>query len=83
MLQLYRSALRLRRTHPGLRGEDFRWLDSPAGTLLFERGDGVSCAINLSERPLPLPEAATVLLASGPLDDGLLPTDTAIWLRHG
>ncbi|WP_443047070.1 glycoside hydrolase family 13 protein [Streptomyces sp. NBC_00267] len=82
MLQLYRSALRLRRTHPGLRGEDFRWLDSPDGTLLFERGDGVSCAVNLSEQPLPLPEACTVLLASGPLDSGLLPADTAVWLQQ-
>ncbi|WP_342786981.1 hypothetical protein [Streptomyces tailanensis] len=41
MLQLYRSALRLRRTHPNLRGEKFRWLDSPPGTLLFERGTGL------------------------------------------
>lgn len=29
---------------------------------------------------LPLPEDATVLVASGPLQDGTLPTDTAVWL---
>lgn len=52
MLQLYRSALRLRRTNPGLHGEDFHWLDSPAGTLLFERGNGVLCAVNLSDQPM-------------------------------
>ncbi|MEU0247341.1 DUF3459 domain-containing protein [Streptomyces sp. NPDC006235] len=57
MLQLYRSALRLRRTHPSLRGEEFRWLDGPADTLLFERGNGLLCAVNLSDQPIPLPDA--------------------------
>ncbi|WP_240501241.1 DUF3459 domain-containing protein, partial [Streptomyces neyagawaensis] len=54
MLQLYRTALRLRRTHPGLTGEEFRWLDSPEGTLLFERGEGLLCTVNLSDQPVPL-----------------------------
>ncbi|XUL93927.1 glycoside hydrolase family 13 protein [Streptomyces galilaeus] len=82
MLHLYRDALRLRRTTPALGGEDFRWLDSPDGTLLFERGHGLLCAVNLSHRPMALPEAHDQLLASGPLDhDGLLPPDTTVWLR--
>ncbi|MEW2118948.1 DUF3459 domain-containing protein [Streptomyces sp. NPDC005474] len=70
MLQLYRSALRLRRTNPHLRSEDFRWLDSPADTLLFERGNSLLCAINLSDQPIPLPHTAVSLLASGPLGQG-------------
>ncbi|WSQ11036.1 glycoside hydrolase family 13 protein [Streptomyces sp. NBC_01231] len=82
MLQLYRSALRLRRTNPHLRGEEFRWLDSPAGTLLFERGVGLMCAVNLTDQPTPLPEAGSPLLASGPLDQaGLLPPDTTVLLQ--
>ena len=82
MLQLYRSALRLRHTHPGLRGEEFRWLNSPAGTLLFERGNGLLCAINLSDRPIPFPDAGGPLLASGPLGkDGTLPPDTTVLLH--
>jgi alpha-glucosidase len=81
MLQLYRSALRLRRTNPNLRGEDFRWLDSPPGTLLFERGNGLLCAVNLSARPMPLPDAWSPLLTSGPLNkDGMLPPDTTVLL---
>jgi alpha-glucosidase len=28
-----------------------------------------------------LPAGAEVLVASGPLSDGKLPTDTAVWLR--
>ncbi|MFI0776959.1 glycoside hydrolase family 13 protein [Streptomyces sp. NPDC021212] len=83
MLQLYRSALRLRCTEPGLRGEEFRWLDSPDGTLLFERGNGLLCQANLSEQPIPLPDACDPLLASGPLsEDGLLPPDTTVLLHR-
>ncbi|WP_030669631.1 glycoside hydrolase family 13 protein [Streptomyces cellulosae] len=82
MLQLYRSALRLRRTSPDLRGEGFRWVDSPPGTLLFERGTGLLCAVNLSDQPVPLPDAANPLLASGPLTkDGMLPPDTTVLLH--
>jgi alpha-glucosidase len=83
MLQLYRSALRLRRTHPSLQGEEFRWLDSPADTLLFERGNSLLCAINLSDQPIPLLDATSPLLASGPLGkDGVLPPDTTVLLHR-
>ncbi|WP_459171042.1 alpha-amylase family glycosyl hydrolase [Streptomyces europaeiscabiei] len=83
MLQLYRSALRLRRTNPDLRGEDFRRLDSPPGTLLFERGNGLLCAVNLTDRPIPLPAATSPLIASAPLDEaGLLPPDTTALLHR-
>ncbi|MEU0384679.1 glycoside hydrolase family 13 protein [Streptomyces chartreusis] len=83
MLQLYRSALRLRRSNPGLAGEEFRWLDSPDGTLLFERGNGLLCQVNLTDQPIPLPDTCVPLLASGPMGgDGLLPPDTTIWLQR-
>jgi alpha-glucosidase len=83
MIQLYRSALRLRRTNPGLRGEEFRWLDSPAGTLLFERGNGLLCAVNLTDQPIPLPAATSPLLASGPLTKaGMLPPDATVLLHR-
>ncbi|WP_371580461.1 alpha-amylase family glycosyl hydrolase [Streptomyces sp. NBC_01314] len=83
MLQLYRSALRLRRTNPGLRSEDFHWLDSPPGTLLFERGNGLLCAVNLTDQPTPLPAATSPLIASAPLDKaGLLPPDTTALLHR-
>ncbi|GAQ66490.1 glycoside hydrolase family 13 protein [Streptomyces scabiei] len=83
MLQLYRSALRLRRTNPGLRSEDFHWLDSPPGSLLFERGNGLLCAVNLTDQPIPLPEAASPLITSAPLGrDGLLPRDTTVLLHR-
>jgi alpha-glucosidase len=48
--------------------------------LAFDRGD-VACVANLSPSPVELPPHTAVLLASGPLPAGLLPPDTAAWLR--
>lgn len=80
MLTLYRAALELRRTTPALTGEEFAWLDTPEGVLGFHRGDDFACLVNFTAEPQPLPEAE-VLLNSGALDRGLLPADTAVWLR--
>ncbi|MGW0576084.1 alpha-amylase family glycosyl hydrolase, partial [Streptomyces sp. NPDC002920] len=82
MLQLYRSALHLRRTHPDLRTEDFHWLNSPPGTLHFQRGNNLLCAINLTDHPTPLPHTTNPLLTSAPLNkDGTLPPDTTALLQ--
>jgi alpha-glucosidase len=48
--------------------------------LAFGRAGGFGCVVNLSGDPVPLPLHVKVLLASGPLTDGLLPPDTAAWL---
>jgi alpha-glucosidase len=40
----------------------------------------VRCVANLSGQPVALPPGM-VLLASGPLDGGLLPPDTTAWLQ--
>jgi len=79
MLSLYRTMLVLRRTEPGLLGESFDWLDSADTTIAFRRGD-LLCVVNLGDTPVPLP-AGELLLASGELTGGTLPTDTAAWLR--
>ena len=78
-LELYRAAVRLRRDHPGLAGEDLRWLPSPAGTLQFERGEGFRCALNLADAPWELPAVATILLASEMPWTSMLAPDTAAW----
>jgi alpha-glucosidase len=82
-LELYRSALRLRREQPGFAGETLRWLDVPEGLLAFERGPDLRCAANLSGEPFPLPRNWGVLLASDRLDGGRLPPDTTVWLWGG
>jgi alpha-glucosidase len=82
MLELYRSALRIRRTEAALGDGPMAWLDDqPAGVLAFSRDAGFACAVNLSDAAVPLPPHAEVLLASGPLDGAVLPPDTAVWLR--
>jgi alpha-glucosidase len=81
MLELYRQALRLRRTEPALGDGTLRWLPSPPGVLAFAREPAFACVVNLSSAAEPLPEHESVLLASQPLDGATLPPDTAAWLR--
>ncbi|MFH8975051.1 glycoside hydrolase family 13 protein [Streptomyces sp. NPDC017890] len=77
-LELYRTALRLRRKL--LDGESLTWSDDvPAGVLRFDRSDGWRCVTNLSGSTVDLP-AGEVLLSSAPLDDGRLGPDTTVWL---
>ena len=81
MLELYRQALRIRRIEPALGDGPMSWLPSADGVLAFDRGASVRCVTNLSPAPVALPAHAGVILASGPLAGGLLPPDTAAWLR--
>ncbi|MEV7795858.1 alpha-amylase family glycosyl hydrolase [Streptomyces sp. NPDC087512] len=77
-LELYRTALRLRRKL--LDGESLTWADDvPPGVLQFDRSDGWRCVTNLSDRPVGLP-AGEVVLTSAPLEDGRLGPDTTAWL---
>lgn len=79
-LEMYRQALRLRRNHQGLQDTHFAWDDAPPQCLAFDRGAGFRCLVNLSDTPCPLPEGAEILIGSGPLTDGHLPPDHAVWL---
>ena len=81
MLSLYTDALALRRTHPGFDADSMSWGESGADALVFTRGWGLRCLANFGERPLPL--AGRLLLASGPLSDGRVPADTAVWVDDG
>lgn len=81
-LELYRAALRLRRTHPALGDGTLRWLDHDAGPVLaFAREPGLRCVLNCGDAPAPLPAHREVLLASDPLDGGMLAGNTAAWLQ--
>lgn len=81
-LELYRTALRLRRSHPELgAGDGVEWLEAPEGVLAFRRG-AFGCTVNTTAEPVRLPAPGTVLLSSGPLpvgDSSSLPGDTAVW----
>ncbi len=81
MLHLYRAALALRREQPALGDGPLTWLDAPEGALAFAREPGFSLLLNVSAEPVELP-AGEVLLASGPLADGRLPAETAVWIAR-
>ncbi|MFI7639934.1 glycoside hydrolase family 13 protein [Nonomuraea sp. NPDC049400] len=80
MLNLYRDALGLRRDLLG--DGTLTWFPLGGEVLAFTRDSGLICLTNLSPDPVPLP-AGRLLLASGPLADGALPTDTTAWLTRG
>ncbi|MDG9709353.1 glycoside hydrolase family 13 protein [Streptomyces sp. DH10] len=80
MLELYRTALRIRREHPALGDGTMTWQDAPEGVLSFSREPGFACLVNLSTEPCKLPAHSELLLTSGPLQDGLLGPDQAVWL---
>ncbi|MFD0357850.1 glycoside hydrolase family 13 protein [Streptomyces sp. NPDC127110] len=81
-LELYRTALRIRREHADLgAGDAVEWLDAPEGVLMFRRG-GFVCAANTTGDAVRIPAmgAGSVLLASGELPEAdALPGDTAVW----
>ncbi|AYN40346.1 glycoside hydrolase family 13 protein [Streptomyces dangxiongensis] len=78
-LELYRTALRLRRKL--LEDESLTWTpEAPAGVLDLTRGEAWRCVTNLGAEPVPLPPGE-VLLSSVPLPGGgTLPPDTTVWL---
>lgn len=79
MLEHYRTALGLRRQH--LIGDtDLVWLDVADDVVSFRRGGGVVCTVNLGAAPVAVPDGE-VLVASGPLHGGMVPPDTAVWVR--
>lgn len=80
MLELYRTALRLRRDNPALGDGTMTWHDAPAGILAFHRAPGFVCVVNLSDEAYQLPDHTAIQLASGPIADGLLEPEHAVWL---
>ncbi|MGY4737118.1 glycoside hydrolase family 13 protein [Streptomyces sp. ATMOS53] len=82
-LELYRSALRLRRSEPDLgAGEAVEWLKAPEGVLAFRRGEFV-CVANTTGESVRVPAYGRVLLASGEVartdDEAKVPGDTTVW----
>ena len=83
MLELYRAALRIRHEHLALGDGTLGWDEAtPPGVLAFTREPGFGCVVNLSGQAVALPAHRELLLASGPLDGGRLPPDSAAWLAR-
>ncbi len=85
-LELYRELLRLRRQHAlGTGSLTFaEGYDSDVVAFVTDaRGGRVLVVANLGSAPVALPAGADVLVSSGPLEDGLVPADTAVWATWG
>ncbi|MDJ0340970.1 alpha-amylase family glycosyl hydrolase [Streptomyces sp. H10-C2] len=80
---LYREGLNLRRQLPQLGEGSLRWLESPPQVLTFVRGDGMVCAVNFGDDPVPAPVPGIPLLASAGCPPGTLPANTAAWWVGG
>lgn len=78
-LAFYRRALAVRSTLQT--AESLAWAESEPTVVHFRRPNGWTCVTNFGTAPVPLPSGRLVL-ASGPLDDGLLPPDTTAWLEQ-
>ncbi|MGV9693610.1 DUF3459 domain-containing protein, partial [Streptomyces sp. NPDC003444] len=87
-LEMYRSALALRRGHPALGSADnLRWLPSPDGVLVFERttegGPAFVCTVNVTGRPVTVDTPGKALITSAPTAPGSthteLPADSTVW----
>ncbi|MFF0554927.1 glycoside hydrolase family 13 protein [Streptomyces sp. NPDC004266] len=84
-LELYRSALAVRRERPELgAGDSVEWLEAPEGVLSFRR-DGFVCTANTTGRAITVPLPGRYLLSSGEVDGSAvegtveLPADTTVW----
>jgi alpha-glucosidase len=78
-LELYRKALKVRRTFATTAPREVEILDRAKAVLAFRRGP-LTVVLNAGRRPVALPKGK-VLVNSGRLVDGTLPPDTAVWIR--
>lgn len=81
ILELYRSALSLRKAH-FIHDESITMIDGGDNVVAFRRGSGVECWMNLSDTPMTLPDGFDVALSSSPsgLEGSTLPGNTSAWL---
>ncbi|ROP26549.1 alpha-glucosidase [Pseudokineococcus lusitanus] len=81
-LSLYRRVLALRRQHLAQAGP-MRWVRTPSPDVLAvaREGSHVQSWVNLGAAPVDLPAGARVLVASEPVEGGVLPGDAAAWVE--
>ncbi len=85
-LEMYRQALRHRRTEPAFADPGLHWLPSADNVLIVERSAGgasLRCYVNVSEEPIALPDGEIVVASAQVGADRRLPADAAAWVRPG
>lgn len=78
-LELYRSALRIRREH-GSDSDSIEWIEG-SDLVGFHR-PALTCLVNFGKESIVIPDGR-VLLASGKVDKGWLAPNDAVWLTEG
>lgn len=78
-LNLYRKALEIRKTEIGLGDGELEWLNMSDQVLAFKRPGNFACIVNFGAA-FKIPNGE-VLIASTPIEDGILPEDGALWMR--
>lgn len=90
-LELYRTALRIRRAHPALStaAAHLCWEETQPGVLAFTRtadGTALTCVVNISDAPAVSTEYGEPLVASAALtregSSYLIPVDAAAWFER-
>jgi len=90
-LEMYRTALVVRRDHPALGSADnLRWHEGPGDVLVFERASATTtftCTVNLTGADLTMDTPGRLLLASAPVritaEKAVLPADSTAWWTTG
>ncbi|MEC4017215.1 glycoside hydrolase family 13 protein [Streptomyces sp. H27-D2] len=81
-LELYRSALALRRTHAGLGDGPMEWLEAPEGVLAIAR-PGLVCTLNTLGAEAELTVPGRPLIATAPLEfvggTARIPANSCVW----
>ena len=95
-LELYRAALRIRRSHPALAravtaADGMTWIETEPGVLAFARSGGPAaqdliCVVNFSGAPAQISGYGTPIIASQPVAEqegqAHLPIDAAAWFER-
>lgn len=77
-LALYRTML-ARRAEFAMGSGSIEWLTSFPDDVVALRNGVITVIANTGDTPVPLP-GGTVVVSTGPLEDGALPADQAVWL---
>jgi alpha-glucosidase len=80
-LEVTRRALEIRKNESGLGDGPIEWLDFGKEILAFERPGDFVCVVNFGSKAFTLPRHTDVLVSTQPIVSGVLPADTAVWLR--
>lgn len=79
VLELYRSAIAMRSAY-WVDSGDLTWLDLHEDVIAFQR-NGFACITNFGERDVTLPSGDVILASTQPDRDGMIGSNTTVWIN--